>query len=168
MNVIINVYICVCIHIYIYMYVCMYVYALLTSTTMMMFFEKRDSLWWCSLKKEFPQTFGHLKLSFSKSCHFKLKKMTRIYYWLLESKSEKILFTDYCSLITVIVHYSLLLFMVLFTPKFCLFKGGWSLSLGHNSFSRTSFFLEAFFRESSKFFVSTTISIFLNLRDNPP
>ena len=45
------IYVCVCIYIkcvymcvYIYMYVCMYVYALLTSTTMMMFFEKRDSL----------------------------------------------------------------------------------------------------------------------------
>ena len=35
---------CIYVCVYIYIYVCMYVYALLTSTTMMMFFEKRDSL----------------------------------------------------------------------------------------------------------------------------
>ena len=81
-----------------------FTHAPLISTTMMMFFEKRDSLWWCSLKNEFSQAFGHLKLSFGKSWHFRLKKMTRICYWLLESKSGKstihrLLFTIlfYCS-----------------------------------------------------------------------
>ena len=49
-----------------------------------------------------------------------------------------------------------LLLMVLFTPNFCLFKRGCPLSLRKNSFSKTSFFLEAFFRESSIFLVSTT------------
>jgi len=35
-----------------------------------------------------------------------------------------VLFTDYCSPITIHSHCSLLLFMVLFTSNFCLFKGG--------------------------------------------
>ena len=65
---------------------------------------------------------------------------------ILSQKVEKVLFTDYCSPITIhrllfsyyyspiIVHShcSLLLFMVLFTPNFCLFKGGCPLSLGEN------------------------------------
>ena len=37
---------------------------------------------------------------------------------------HRLLFTDYCSLITI--HG--LLFMTLFTPKFCLFKGGCPLN----------------------------------------
>ena len=46
-----------------------------------------------------------------------------------------VLFTDYCSPITIHNHCSLLLFMVLFTQNFCLFKGGCPLSLNR-------FFLE--------------------------
>ena len=74
----------------------------------------------------------------------------------LKTKVKISLFTI---LFTITVHHSLLLFMVLFTPKFCLFEGGCPLSLGQNSFSKTSFFLEAFFRESSILLVSTTISL---------
>ena len=40
---------------------------------------------------------------------------------------SRVKFTIHCT-----IHYSLLLFMVLFTPNFCLFKGGRPLSLGHN------------------------------------
>ena len=40
-----------------------------------------------------------------------------------------LLFMDYYSQISIHWHYSLLLFMTLFTPKFCLFKGGCPLSL---------------------------------------
>ena len=75
-------------------------------------------------------------------------------YGCFENKSEN--FTIHC---TVHSYCLLLLFMILFTPNFCLFKGGYPLSLGQNSFSRTSFFLEAFFKESSIFLVSTTISL---------
>ena len=47
---------------------------------------------------------------------------------------HRLLFIDYCSRITVhrllfMDYCSLLLFMTLFTPKFCLFKGGCPLNL---------------------------------------
>ena len=89
-------------------------------------------LWWCSLKKEFPQAFDHLKLSFGKSWHFRLKKMTRIFYWLLESKKWK----KHYSQITIHNHCSWYCSL----RNFVYLKGVCPLSLGHNSFSITSFF----------------------------
>ena len=114
-------------------------------------------------EKEFPQTFGHLKFSFGKSWHFRLKKMTRVCFWSLESKKWK----KYCSQITVYQllftdYHSQSLFTIHFYCSFRNFvylRGGCPLSLRYNSFSRTSFFLEAFFRESSIFLVSSTISL---------
>ena len=41
---------------------------------------------------------------------------------------HRLLFTDYCLQITIHWHCSLLLFMTLFTPKSCLFKGSCPLN----------------------------------------
>ena len=73
-------------------------------------------------------TFRYSKTTFSKIW---TRYGEASYYGCFENKSEN--FTVHCT-----VHQ--LLFMVLFTPNFCLFKGGCPLSLGQNSFSRTSFF----------------------------
>ena len=65
-----------------------------------------DVLW----KKKFPQAFDLFKSSFSKTWHFRLKKMIRFCCWMFESKKWKTLFTFYCS--SIIVHFLLFTFTV--------------------------------------------------------
>ena len=59
-----------------------------------------------------------IPLAFTLLCIGQLDKLK-----ILSQKVEKVLFTDYCSPMTIHSHCSLLLFMVLFTPNFYLFKG---------------------------------------------
>ena len=90
-------------------------------------------LWWCSLKREIPYDDVLWKRSFlrllitSSSLSASLgtldwRKWQEFSTDYLSQKSEKS--TIHKLLFTITVHYSLLLFMVLFTLKFCLFKGG--------------------------------------------
>jgi len=69
---------------------------------------------------------GQIPLLFSTSDDDVLKR--RFPMFPAEKKILLEAFTVHCT-----VYYSLLLFVVLFTQKFCLFKGGCPLSLGQNS-----------------------------------
>ena len=101
--------------------------------------QKRDSFG--------PLVFSHFKVYYCYSMHNVLVQKIPLafslscFLWffgksdklkILSQKVEKVLFTDYCSSITVHSYCSLLLFMVLFTQNFFLFKGGCPLSLGQN------------------------------------
>ena len=73
------------------------------------------------------------------SADFKSKSgKNTVHFYCSQITIHRLLFTDYYSWITVhrlvftdTVHF--LLFITLFTPKFCLFKGGCPLSLRQNS-----------------------------------
>ena len=119
-----------------------------------------DDVYQCS-----KTTFKYSKSTFGKTW---IRYRQASCYGCFEDKSENFtihytvhqsLFIDYYSLIIVHSHCSLLLFMVLFTPNFSLFKGSCPLSLGQNSFFRISFLQKPFSRKSSTFLVSTTISL---------
>ena len=102
------------------------------------------------------------------------------------SKSGKItihrlLFTDYCSRITVhgslfTNHCLLLLFMTLFTPKFCLFKEGCPLNFRGSqvkftsdfSSLRTSLLRERTYLTSTTTTTTTTLLIFVHYKPCNP
>ena len=80
--------------------------------------------WWCFDSKKI-----HLTFSLSSFLWFFENQTRPPLLKILSQKVEKALFTNYYSPITV--HW--LLFIILFTSNFCLFKGGCSLSLTQNS-----------------------------------
>ena len=70
-------------------------------------------------------------------CFLLKRRFSMIPRLLVTPKSPWPAFTIHCT-----IHYSLLLFIVLFTQIFCLFKGSCPLSLGQNSTTHKLLYLE--------------------------